>query len=67
LIETQELANSLKKPGIRVLNATWYMPNSGKDPKQEFFEERIPNSRFFDIDEVCDKSNELPHMLPSAE
>eukprot|EP01137_Pigoraptor_chileana_P016758 Opistho-2@73816 len=27
--------------------------------------ERIPGSVFFDIDEIADKSTELPHMLPN--
>ena len=26
----------------------------------------IPNSQFFDIEEISDKSSDLPHMLPSS-
>lgn len=32
----------------------------------EFCQERIPNSKFFDLDEVADKTSDLPHMLPPA-
>lgn len=36
-----------------------------RDAKREFCEERIPGSRFFDIDRICDVKSQLPHMLPS--
>jgi thiosulfate/3-mercaptopyruvate sulfurtransferase len=49
---------------LRVLNGTWYMPNVKKYPRQEHKESRIPGSIFFDIDEISDKSTDLPHMLP---
>ena len=41
--------------------------SAGKEPRQQFKESRIPGSRFFDLDAICDKSSDLPHMLPSAE
>ncbi|KAK9369695.1 Rhodanese-like domain-containing protein [Lipomyces kononenkoae] len=49
------------------LDATWYLPNSGRNGKEEFLSERIPGARFFDIDEVKDTSSPYPHMLPSTE
>jgi len=30
-------------------------------------QERIPGSRFFDMDKVADTSSDLPHMLPPVE
>ena len=38
---------------------------AGKDAAGEFRAERLPGARFFDLDAVCDKSTDLPHMLPS--
>ena len=38
----------------------------GRNPAQEFAQERIPGSRFFDVDKISDTSSSLPHMLPSA-
>ena len=69
MIETEELADILKDApkNLRVLNGTWYMPNVPKNPKQEHKACRIPNAVFFDIDEIADKSTDLPHMLPTTE
>ena len=41
--------------------------SAGRDPRQEFKVDRIPGSRFFDVDEISDPDTDLPHMLPSAE
>jgi thiosulfate/3-mercaptopyruvate sulfurtransferase len=43
------------------------MPNVARDPVAEFKMQRIPGARFFNLDEVTDKSSLYPHMLPSAE
>lgn len=54
-------------PKLRIVNATWYMPNSKKNAWAEHLEERIhPNTVFFNHDEICDKSSTLPHTLPSS-
>ena len=37
------------------------------DPKEQFKHSRIPGSRFFDMDNIADKSSSLPHMLPSEQ
>ncbi|ORZ09216.1 Rhodanese-like domain-containing protein [Absidia repens] len=68
LVSTQELATSLDndKKGIKILDASWHMPNTNRDPYQEFISKRIPGARFFGIDTIKDTSVDLPHMLPSA-
>lgn len=43
------------------------VPCPGRNPKNEFREERIPGARFFDVDAIADTASNLPHMLPSAE
>ncbi|KAG2734345.1 hypothetical protein G9P44_002351 [Scheffersomyces stipitis] len=48
------------------VDATWYMPNSGKNGLQEFLEqERIPNAGFFDLDAISLPGSKYPHMLPT--
>lgn len=42
------------------------MPNTNRDPYQEFLAKHIPGARFFGIDTIKDTSVDLPHMLPSA-
>lgn len=68
-IETHELADMLQSnKNLKIVNATWYMPNSGKDAKKEHLEARItPGTVFFDHDEICDKSINLPHTMPTLE
>ncbi|KAI8337172.1 Rhodanese-like domain-containing protein [Chlamydoabsidia padenii] len=68
LISTQELASCLdsKQKNLKVLDASWHMPNTNRDPYQEFLNKRIPGARFFGIDTIKDTAVDLPHMLPSA-
>jgi thiosulfate/3-mercaptopyruvate sulfurtransferase len=53
--------------GIKLLDASYYLPNEGKDAAALFATAHIPGARFFDIDRVADTSSGLPHMLPSPE
>lgn len=43
------------------------MPNTQRDPYKEYIQQRIPGAQFFGIDEIKDKSSDLPHMLPSKD
>ncbi|MEI8592804.1 3-mercaptopyruvate sulfurtransferase [Photobacterium sp. Hal280] len=53
---------------IVILDASWFMPGTGRDARAEWESERIPGAVFFDFDqEICDKDSSLPHMLPGAE
>ncbi|CAL5226222.1 g9064 [Coccomyxa viridis] len=66
LVTLEWLNDRLKDSDVKVVDATWYMPNAGKDPREEFKASRIPGSRFFDVDKISDPNTDLPHMLPSA-
>lgn len=67
LVSTDWLAQHLKDPDLRILDASWYMPDSGRDAKVEYAAGHIPGARFFDIDEISDQRSALPHMAPPAE
>jgi thiosulfate/3-mercaptopyruvate sulfurtransferase len=67
LVSTKWLADHLFDPDLRVLDASWYLPEMNRDPKAEYEEEHIPGARFFDIDEISDKASDLPHMVPPVE
>ncbi|SDJ25377.1 thiosulfate/3-mercaptopyruvate sulfurtransferase [Salipiger marinus] len=67
LVSTNWLAQHLKDPDLRVLDASWYMPGSGRDPKAEYDAAHIPGARFFDIDEISDLRSDLPHMVPPVD
>ena len=67
LVSTDWLARHLKDPDLRVLDASWYLPDAGRDAKAEYTEAHIPGARFFDIDEIADLRSALPHMAPPPE
>jgi thiosulfate/3-mercaptopyruvate sulfurtransferase len=67
LVSTDWLAEHLGEPGLAVVDASWHMPASGRNGREEYLEAHIPGARFLDIDEVRDRQNPAPHMLPSAE
>ena len=66
IVETDWLAQHLESPDIVLLDGSTHLPTSGRNARQEFAAEHIPGAYFFDIDEVADKKNPLPHMLPST-
>ena len=62
----QELAEeSAKDANLLILDARWFLDGGSKKAYQAFLEARIPNSTFFDIDDIADGVSGLPHMLPS--
>lgn len=67
LINAGELESQLGSPGLRLVDASWYLPAQKRDGRGEYEAERIPGAVYFDIDAVADKSTGLPHMLPSPE
>jgi thiosulfate/3-mercaptopyruvate sulfurtransferase len=66
LVSTEWLVAHLGEPDLVVVDCTWFMPALQRDPHAEFLQAHIPGALFLDIDEVADKSNPAPHMLPSA-
>ncbi len=66
LVSTAWLAENLKAPDLRVVDASYYLPGEGLDPRREFEAQHIPGAMFFDIDDISDPNSDLPHMLPPA-
>ncbi|HYD30347.1 MAG TPA: 3-mercaptopyruvate sulfurtransferase, partial [Azospirillaceae bacterium] len=52
---------------VHVVDATWVMKGSPRNPRAEYEACHIPGAVFFDIDEIADTSTSLPHMLPPPE
>ncbi|KAI3430594.1 hypothetical protein D9Q98_005187 [Chlorella vulgaris] len=50
---------------VKLLDASWALPNAGRDVVAEHMAERIPTARFFDVERIADPESQLPHMLPS--
>ena len=64
LVSTEWLAGELGAPDLKVIDATWFLPNSGRDARAEYEAEHIPGAVFLDLDDVVDSANPAPHMLP---
>ena len=67
LVSTDWLAAHLKDPDIRILDASWYLPDMNRDARAEYDNAHIPGARFFDIDEMSDHRSKMPHMAPPPE
>ncbi|TNJ43012.1 3-mercaptopyruvate sulfurtransferase [Phaeobacter sp. B1627] len=67
LVSTDWLAAHLKDPDLRILDASWYLPQMERDARAEYEAGHIPGARFFDIDEISDHRSDLPHMAPPVE
>lgn len=66
LVSTEWLARHLDAPDVRIADASWYLPQMGRDAKAEYASAHIPGAVFFDIDDLSDESSPLPHMLAPA-
>lgn len=67
LVSTDWLAAHLGAPDLRILDASWHMPDAGRDARAEYEAGHIPGARFFDIDAISDDQSDLPHMAPPVE
>lgn len=65
LISVEALQKRLDDPDLLILEATFFLPNQGRDAIAEFEAGHIIGAQHFDIDGVADRSSDLPHMLPS--
>lgn len=67
LVSTQWLADHLSAPDLRIVDASWYLPDQKRNAKAEYAEGHIPGAVFFDLDDIADTTSPYPHMLPPPE
>tara|TARA_Y100000590_G_scaffold241871_1_gene271952 strand:+ start:126 stop:935 length:810 start_codon:yes stop_codon:yes gene_type:complete len=65
LVSTDWLNENLNK--VKIIDASWHMPSSKRDPKKEYLEKHIPGAMFWDLDEYSDKSSPYPHMMSNSD
>ena len=66
-IEPKTLMSKLGDINLKILDATFYLPDSGLVAEDEYKKKHIPNAIFFDINKIADPNNSLPHMIPSKD
>ncbi|XP_021722812.1 thiosulfate/3-mercaptopyruvate sulfurtransferase 1, mitochondrial-like [Chenopodium quinoa] len=67
VVSVEWLHANLRQPDIKVVDASWYMPDEQRNPIQEYQVAHIPGALFFDVDGIADQTTHLPHMLPAEE
>lgn len=67
ILSSDWLNDNLEQEKIRIVDASWYLPNQDRDAKAEYLQEHIPGAVFFDLEAICDKNSSLPHMVPQPE
>lgn len=67
LVSTDWLEQHINDPDLRILDASWYLSQMGRDARAEYEAGHIPGARFFDLDDISDHRSELPHMAPPVE
>ena len=65
-VTSEWLVERLEDPTVRIVDGSWHMSSSPRDPRAEYAAVHLPGAVFFDIDGLSDKQSRLPHMLPSA-
>jgi thiosulfate/3-mercaptopyruvate sulfurtransferase len=66
LVTTDWLAQEIGAADLKAVDATLFLPDSGRDARSEYEAGHIPGAAFLDLDEVSADDTPLPHMLPPA-
>lgn len=64
LVSTEWLEAELGAPDLRVIDATMFLPDAGRDARAEYEAEHILGAVFLDFREVADSASPYPNMLP---
>ena len=67
IVDSTWLAANLGTSNLVVLDGSMHLPTSGRNAREEYTQAHIAGALYFDIDEISDKTNPLPHMLPKPE
>lgn len=67
IVSAEWLKAEHQKSDVRVVDATLFLPEHGRNARAEFEAAHIPGAVFLDLEEVTDPSSGLPFMLPRPE
>lgn len=65
VVSADWLQERLGKPGLSILDGSWYLPAHGRDARAEYEARHIQGAVFFDHDKVVAPDSPLPHTLPA--
>jgi len=64
IVDADWLQGELGRPGLSIVDASWYLPAQKRDGHAEYDASHIPGAVFFDQDLVVESGSTLPHTLP---
>ena len=65
LVTPSQLRDLSSSENVCILDASWHMPNSPRNAREEFLSKRIKGANFLDLDEVSSPNDlGLKHMMP---
>lgn len=65
LVSTEYLEARLLEPGLKILDASWYMEGSPRDPQAEFDAGHVPGARRFELERAARPGSPFSHTLPT--
>lgn len=67
LVSTEWLAQELGASDLRVVDASWHLPDTGRDAAAEYAQAHIPGAVFLNLGALADSQAPVDNMLPSQE
>ena len=66
LVTTEWLTGELGADDLRIVDASLFLPNQGRDARAEYESAHIPGAVFLDLAGLADGDSTLPNMLPPS-
>ena len=66
LVTTEWLESELGAPDLRVVDASYYLAEHGRDARAEFEAAHLPGAVFLDLATLVDPGSPLPSTIPTA-
>ena len=67
LVSTEWLAEEMGASDLRIVDATYLLPGSGREPAAEYEAAHIPGALWLNLEDLADLDSGLPNTVPSPE
>ncbi len=67
LVSTEWLAENIGASDLRIVDATYFLPEVGRDAAAEYEAQHIPGAVFLNLAELADLNDPRPNMVPPPE
>jgi len=67
LVSTEWLADAMGASDLRIVDASYFLPELGRDAAAEFESAHLPGALHLNLTELVDSASPLPNMLPPTE